>query len=407
MQYVLFDDSSWQDFFPLTLTRPVSDLRIGIDTISEKWARHLGITPQISARGFLSPFFSNFDPSIDSLLINGRVIPDSEILREIGELEPGQCLLSEKEELLAARINLSPAIAQTLRDDQDLVPFFSALLIPVQSRSSDTLIISKISDLFQENKRCIQRDFEHFAAQGKTQGIQDKHTLVYGKDNIFVEEGVKIRAAILNAEDGPIYIGREAEIQEGAIIHGAHAICAHSTINMGAKMRGDSTIGPWSKVGGEVSNSVVWGYSNKGHDGFMGNSVLGQWCNLGADTNTSNLKNNYTSVRLWNYKNNHFEDTGSIFCGLVMADHAKCGINTMFNTGTVVGVGSNIFGSGYPRNFIPSFSWGGHAGFSTYKLDKVIEVAEIVMQRRKMALSQKEKDLLAIIFEETKKYRKE
>ncbi|MEM6771107.1 MAG: glucose-1-phosphate thymidylyltransferase, partial [Bacteroidota bacterium] len=215
----------------------------------------------------------------------------------------------------------------------------------------------------------------------------------------------KVRAAILNAEDGPIYLGPYSEIMEGAVVRGAHAIGAKSRVNIGAKLRGDTTIGPSCKIGGEVANSVIQGYSNKGHEGYLGNSVLGSWCNLGADTNTSNLKNNYAPVRIWHYPSERFRNTGTQFCGLIMGDHSKCGINTMFNTGTVVGVSANIFGAGYPRNFIPSFSWGGAKGMITYRMNKVLETAALVMPRKGGELDEAEKRILAHIFEETANFR--
>ena len=228
---------------------------------------------------------------------------------------------------------------------------------------------------------------------------------MYGKENLFIEEGATIRAAILIAENGPIYIGKNAQVHEGAIIKGSFALCEGSHVNIGAKIKGDTTIGPFSKVGGEIGNSVIFGNSNKGHDGYLGNSVIGEWCNLGADTNTSNLKNNYADVKVWNYPKGGFKSTGQMFCGLTMGDHSKCGINTMFNTGTVVGVGANIFGAGFPRNFVPSFSWGGAAGFTTFQLKKVYEVAEKVMQRRHTKFDTTEKDILDKIFELTAQYR--
>lgn len=220
-----------------------------------------------------------------------------------------------------------------------------------------------------------------------------------------MEEGARVECTILNAETGPIYIGRNAEIMEGSMVRGPFSIGEESTLKMGAKIYGPTTIGPSCKVGGEVNNSIVFGYSNKGHDGFLGNSVIGEWCNIGADSNNSNLKNNYASVRLWNYREERFIDTGLQFCGLIMGDHSKCGINTMFNTGTVVGVNANIFGDGFPRNFIPSFSWGGPQGFTTYKVNKAFEVAEKVMERRDKVLTDKDKKLLNTIFDLTEKYR--
>ncbi|HRG10464.1 MAG TPA: glucose-1-phosphate thymidylyltransferase, partial [Cyclobacteriaceae bacterium] len=235
--------------------------------------------------------------------------------------------------------------------------------------------------------------------------INDEHTRVYNPSQIFLEEGAKVRAAVLNAENGPIYLGKNSFVQEGALIRGPFALCEESHVNMGAKVRGDTTVGPYSKIGGEVSNSVIFGYSNKGHDGFLGNSVLGEWCNIGADTNTSNLKNNYENIKLWSYTKGGFKDTGLMFCGLMFGDHSKCGINTMFNSGTVVGVSTSIFGDGYPRNFIPSFAWGGAAGFTTYQLNKALDTAAKAMERRNIALSEVDKAILKKVFEDSAPYR--
>jgi UDP-N-acetylglucosamine diphosphorylase/glucosamine-1-phosphate N-acetyltransferase len=232
-----------------------------------------------------------------------------------------------------------------------------------------------------------------------------KTNTVFGKDRIFVEQGAVVEAAILNPDGGYIYIGENATIMEGSIVRGSLAMCNHSQLKMGAKIYGPTTLGPYSKIGGEVSNSVLIGYSNKAHDGFLGNSVLGEWCNLGAGTNNSNLKNNYSEVKIWNYSTEHFEKTGLQFCGLIMGDHSKAGINTMFNTGTVVGVSCNIFGDGFPRNFIPSFSWGGAAGFTEYKIDKAFATAELVMKRRNKVFDDKERKILLSVYELSKKYR--
>jgi UDP-N-acetylglucosamine diphosphorylase/glucosamine-1-phosphate N-acetyltransferase len=224
---------------------------------------------------------------------------------------------------------------------------------------------------------------------------------VYKPENVFVEEGLTIHAAIINAENGPVYLGKNSIVQEGAIIRGAFALCEGGHVNMGAKMRGDTTVGPYSKVGGEVSTSVIFGYSNKAHDGFLGCSVLGEWCNLGADTNTSNLKNNYEPVKLWNHLRGDFEDTGLMFCGLMMGDHSKCSINTMFNTGTVVDVSANVFGEGFARNYIPSFAWGGSGGFTTYKFEKALETAHRAMGRRNVVLDEIESSILMKVYEMT------
>ena len=403
MQYVLFEDHLRPAFLPLTYTRPVCRLRIGIDTIHEKWTRFLGEEPTVFAADYLAPFFTNAKPEA-SIWINGRLLPyKQEYVSTLEELGPDEYLATEKGEVIFARFSgegvpPSTRITPDFLNGKGLKAHFTS--------SEDHHLIRSVTDLYRMNRLCLEADFVAITKGRKSAGIQDPHTAVYGEDNLFVEPGASIKAAILNAEDGPIYIGKEANVQPGAILNSAHAICDHATVGMGAKLRGDTTVGPWSKVGGEIGNSLITGYSNKGHDGYLGNSVLGEWCNLGADTNTSNLKNNYANVRLWNYESERFADTGLMFCGLIMGDHSKCGINTMFNTGTVVGVSANIFGAGYPRNFIPSFAWGGAAGFSTYKTRKAFEVAEIVMGRRKQEFTQTDRDLLTHVFEITAKYRR-
>jgi UDP-N-acetylglucosamine diphosphorylase/glucosamine-1-phosphate N-acetyltransferase len=229
---------------------------------------------------------------------------------------------------------------------------------------------------------------------------------VISPENIFIEEGAKLAYCTLNASTGPIYIGKNAEIMEGSLIRGGFALCEGAQVKLGAKIYGPTTVGPYCRVGGEINNSVLFGYTNKAHDGFLGNSVLGEWCNIGADSNNSNLKNNYEPVRLWSYETENFAETGLQFCGLMMGDHSKCGINTMFNTGTVVGVSATIFGSGFPRNFIPSFSWGGAGGFTTYVTQKAFETAKIVMSRRNVAFTEEDAAILEHVFEMTKKWRK-
>ena len=224
-------------------------------------------------------------------------------------------------------------------------------------------------------------------------------------DDIFVEEGVVAECSTFNTLQGPIYLGKNSQVWEGSNIRGSFALCAYSQVKMGAKIYGMTTIGPYSRVGGEINNSVILGYSSKGHDGYLGNSVVGEWCNMGADSNTSNLKNNYAEVRLWDYNKMYFRETGLQFCGLIMSDHAKCGINTMFNTGTVVGVGANVFGPGFHRNFVPDFAWGGGHDFKPYILDKLFETAEKVFERRDMVFNEIEKKILTRVFELTENSR--
>lgn len=404
MHFILFEDESHQDLWPLTLTRPIFELRCGIDTLAEKWQRALGEKVFRLASGYLAAKFTRLPAGGSAVWINGKFFPTADLLDWVTkELDQQVAMVNEREEVIAFKAFVGI-------ESQFHGPVTSADLqqAGLKIRKVDfegKMALRRPADIFQLNGEAIRQDFEWFRANSEHQPVKDKFTAVYGADNLLVHPSASIKAAILNAENGPIYIGPGAKVEEGAIISGAHAICGGATVGMGAKLRGDTTIGPVSKAGGEIGNSVIMGYSNKGHDGYLGNSVLGYWCNLGADTNTSNLKNNYTEVRLWNYKTGRFAPTGSIFCGLIMGDHSKCGINTMFNTGTVVGVSANIFGAGYPRNFIPSFSWGGAAGLSTYQFAKAMEVAEVVMGRRKLELEADEREILQEVFEMTAKYR--
>lgn len=404
MQYLLFEDQSFFDLWPLTFTRPTCDLRVGIDKLQEKWTRFCKQPVGCIAYAYLGNQFSRFDPMLESICFNGKFIPDANWIRDLAEAcAPGTYLANEKKEILVFRCK--PAQIGNFDGIVNEAILTNAGLKSVTATVNERPAIRFPWDIFRLNGQCIREDFEAVIANQSSYQPEDKHSIVYGRDNLFLAAGVKMRAAVINAEDGPVYIGEGVDIQEGSLIHGTHAFCDHATLNMGVKLRGDTTVGPWSKVGGEIANSVIQGYSNKGHDGYMGNSVLGYWCNLGADTNTSNLKNNYTEVRVWNYPQERFARTGTIFCGLIMGDHSKCGINTMFNTGTVVGVSANIFGDGYPRNFIPSFSWGGAAGLTTFTLPKAFEVAEAVMGRRKLQLEEGEKAILTEVFRRTEKYR--
>lgn len=389
MNLILFDDTNIRtNLLPFTFTRPVADIRIGIVTIREKWEKYLNRASSSLTVEYLSAKYTTLGAS-ENLLVNGALCPDEKIIKAIEGLKIGETLISG-DLVLAAKSGRAEVPAK-----EKTIPY-----------SETFTFIDQPWKIFQHNAAQIKSDFALITKGRKSAGVQDKHTIVYGAENIFVEEGVDIKAAVLNAESGPIYLGKNSVVQEGALIKGSFALCEGATVNMGAKMRGDSTIGPHCKVGGEISNSVLFGFSNKGHDGFLGNSVLGEWCNLGADTNTSNLKNNYDQVKLWSYAKRGFVSTDQQFCGLMMGDHSKCGINTMFNTGTVVGVSANVFGDGYPRNFIPSFSWGGAAGFIPYQLNKVFETAERVMSRRHVSLTELDKEILKHIFDSTEELKK-
>lgn len=390
MNYILFDGPHRNNLLPFTFTRPVADIRIGILTIREKWEAYLGYTTTTITEEYLSDKFPMVEME-ENVMINASFLPNIELVEMVKNLEENQAIFKGDE-----------IIAFFTKEAQDDIDFskFEALEF-----EDEILKIEHTWDIFSKNGDALQDDFELLIKGRRSQPIPATNN-VLNPENVFIEDGATLQFVTLNASTGPIYIGKNAEIMEGSLIRGPFALCEGSTVKLGAKIYGPTTVGPYSKVGGEVNNSVIFGYSNKGHDGFLGNSVLGEWCNLGADTNNSNLKNNYAEVRLWDYTTGGFSKTGMQFCGLMMGDHSKCGINTMFNTGTVVGVSANIFGSGFPRNFVPSFSWGGSGGFIAYLPQKAFEVAKVVMSRRNIEFTEQDASILNFIFEETKKYRR-
>ncbi|WP_047547720.1 GlmU family protein [Psychroserpens sp. Hel_I_66] len=390
MNYILFDGPSRNNLLPFTFTRPVADIRVGILTIREKWEKHLGYSTTTVTEDYLSNKYPMVELD-ENVMINASYLPNKKLVETIKGLKENQAIFQGEN-----------VIAFFTKETQEEVDFETYNAIEF---NEPILKIENTWDIFAINGDAIQEDFDLLTHDRTSQPIPSSNN-VLGSEHIFLEEGATLEFATLNASSGPIYIGKDAEVMEGSIIRGPFALCEHATLKLGAKIYGPTTVGPHSKVGGEVNNSVIFGYSNKGHDGFLGNSVLGEWCNLGADTNNSNLKNNYAEVRLWDYQTEGFAKTGLQFCGLMMGDHSKCGINTMFNTGTVVGVSANIFGSGFPRNFVPSFSWGGSSGFTTYLTNKAFEVAEVVMKRRGIEFSEEDKQILEHVFEETKKWRK-
>lgn len=389
MNYILFDGPSRNKLLPFTYTRPVADIRIGILTIREKWEKCLGYTTSTVTEEYLTEKFPMVELE-ENVMVNASYLPNGELVELIKALCEKQAIFKGED-----------VIAFHTQAEQEEVNFDEYEAIEFER---EILCIENTWDIFSKNGEAIRQDFELLTNGRQSQPIP-KSVNVINSENIFIEEGAKLEFVILNASSGPIYIGENAEIMEGSVIRGPFALCEHAIVKMGAKIYGPTTVGPHSRVGGEVNNSVLFGYSNKGHDGFLGNSVLGEWCNLGADTNNSNLKNNYAEVRLWDYETEGFARTGLQFCGLMMGDHSKCGINTMFNTGTVVGVSANIFGSGFPRNFVPSFSWGGNSGFTTYITKKAFEVAKVVMSRRNVELTEQDAAILEHVFEITKEYR--
>jgi UDP-N-acetylglucosamine diphosphorylase/glucosamine-1-phosphate N-acetyltransferase len=391
MNYILFDGPARNALLPFTFTRPVADILIGILTIRQKWEAYLGSTTTTLTEEYLSDKFPMVEME-QNVMINASFLPNVTLVDMIQNLTSNQAIFKGEE-----------VIAFYTNEEQEEVDFDTYEILEY---TEDCLTVERTWDIFAKNDAALRADFAFLTQDRKSQPIP-KSVNVMAPENVFIEEGASLEFVTLNATTGPIYIGKNSEIMEGSVIRGPFALCEGAGVKLATKVYGATTVGPYSKIGGEVNNSVLFGYSNKGHDGFLGNSVLGEWCNIGADSNNSNLKNNYEEVKLWSYETEGFAKTGLQFCGLMMGDHSKCGINTMFNTGTVVGVSANIFGSGFPRNFVSSFSWGGAAGFATYTTSKAFATAKLVMSRRNVEFDEKEQAILEHVFEETKKWRKE
>lgn len=392
MNLILNDNEKiWKCLLPLTYTRPVAEIRIGILTIKEKWEKHLKTNASYNCKDYLSGKFpAAFKVGKVNLFIASNVLPDVKLVAAVKKMKSGQGL--KKNNSLIAYCGAQPSLA-------------SDVLNLCTEYTNEVFSIENVWDIFSKNGEALKSDFDLLTKGRRSQPISKSNTVIGKKNLVFLEKGAKAEASVFNTSSGPIYIGKNAEVMEGSLVRGPFALCEDSTLKLACKVYGPTTIGPHCKVGGEINNSVIFGFSNKAHDGFLGNSVIGEWCNLGADTNNSNLKNNYGNVKLYSYESDTNKDTGLQFCGLIMGDHSKCGINTMFNTGTVVGVGANIFGGGFPPTHIPSFVWGGAEGFGTYVLEKMFETTNRVYARRNLTLGDAEKKILNIIFHETTKYR--
>ncbi|WP_339705847.1 GlmU family protein [uncultured Kriegella sp.] len=389
MNYILFDGKVRNNLLPFTFTRPVADIRVGILTIREKWEKYLDLKTSTLTEAYLSEKY----PLIlkdSNIFINASFLPTARSVELIQSLREGQVAYCGKEVLAFS--------SKTEPQDFDFEAYERL------DFEYSMLRIVNTWDIFSKNEEAIQADFDFITKGRKSAPISATNTLI-NPDIIFAEEGATVEYSILNATDGPIYLGKDSEVWEGNLIRGNFALCNNAVVKMGAKIYGATTVGPHSKVCGEISNAVIFGYSSKGHEGYLGNAVLGEWCNIGADSNNSNLKNNYAKVRLWNYATESFEQTGLQFCGLMMGDHSKSAINTMFNTGTVIGVNCNIYVPGFPRNFVPSFSWGGASGFSAYATSKAFEAAKVMMARRGVEFDDKEARILEHVFKLTKKWR--
>jgi UDP-N-acetylglucosamine diphosphorylase/glucosamine-1-phosphate N-acetyltransferase len=388
MAIILFDDNSYQNLLPLVFTRPVANLRIGIMTIAEKWAKHLGQAYSWHTRAYLQGKFP-INITADNLFINGAICPDEALLEAVDKLQIGQAL-NYQDQLIAVRLDAGDAAKF---DPSTKYLAASVTHLPVHIRYPEYI--------FRYNDIELRKDFS-LITKGRESAVMSATNTIIGTD-FFAEEGVLSECNTFNPTNGPIYLAANTEIWEGTHIRGAFAINEHSQVKMGTKIYGATTIGPYCRIGGEVNNAVIWGYSNKGHEGYLGNAVIGEWCNLGADTNNSNLKNNYAEVKLYDYATQHYRKTGLQFCGLIMGDHAKSGINTMFNTGTVVGVGANVFGAGFPVNHVPDFSWGGADGFEEYRITKMLETtAKVFARREHRTFDENEQAILKEVFELTR-----
>ncbi len=394
---ILFDNEIRDRLLPLTFLRPTCELRVGILTIREKWERWLGGDISYITQDYLSEKYPINHGKVN-YIINGSVLPSPQLIRLIRQMDFNEAFLKD-EELIVAKLDEEQI--ETLIKDDDIEE-----LRGFDLEGTQYLKINHLWDIYQLNHQAIVDDYELLTRTRTSQPLSDTNRVLGPPDQVFLEEGARVECATLNAEEGPIYIGKGAQVMEGATVRGSLALCEGAIVKMGSRVYGGTTLGPHSKIGGEVNNAVLQAYSNKSHDGYLGNSVLGEWCNLGADTNTSNLKNNYENIKLWDYSQERFIKTGMQFCGLIMGDHSKTGINTMLNTGTVIGVSSNVFGEGFPRNFIPSFSWGGKHGFQTYRTDKAFETAERVMARRGVEFDVQDRLILLRIFEDTVKFRR-
>ena len=391
MNYVLFDGSARNALLPFTYTRPVADIRIGIFTIREKWELFLNTKTSTLTEAYLAEKYPLVMDE-DTVFINASFLPDRELVAKISNLKSREAVF-HNDELLAYHSN-EPLPVSAFNEAQS-IPY-----------TDPVFRIEYPWDIFRKNREAIHADYEWLGKSRKQIPIPDT-VQVIAPENVFIEEGASLSFAMINASSGPVYIGKNATVMEGCLIRGPFSLGEGAVLKMGAKIYGPTTIGPYCKAGGEITNSILFGNSNKAHDGYLGNSVIGEWCNLGADSNTSNLKNDYSQVRLWNYETESYARTGLQFCGLMMGDHSKCAINTMFNTGTVVGVNANIFGSGFPKNFIPSFTWGGASKMTTYQTKKAFEVARAVMKRRDHEFDEADERILTHIFEHTRKWRRE
>ncbi len=394
---ILFDlPAVRENLLPLSYTRPIADFLVGITTLRKKWESFLAGEFSYSTVGYLSEKYP-MKTAEENLFIASNIIATEHLARRLDTLEPGEVLMADT---MAGQRVLVGFKGGANRLDEVIHSMPAGI---VYEEKVDA--INYVYDIFLLNGRQIEADFDVLTAGREGQSIPRSNTVIGDPDRIYIESGAIVEGVVLNASHGPIYVGRHVEIMEGSCLRGPIALGEHSTVNMGTRIYPGTSLGPWCKVGGELNNVVIFGFTNKAHDGFLGNAVIGEWCNLGAGCVASNLKNDYTEIKLWNYPSHRFLRTGLQFCGLIMADHSKAGINTMFNTATVVGVGVNIHGSGFPRNFIASFSEGGPAGFTDLPMEKFFDIAKRMMARRGRSLSEADNRIFHAIRELAENYK--
>lgn len=395
----LFDtEVSHENLLPLSFTRPVADFRLGISTIKEKWQELIpGSYRYLPVEYLREKFGEAPDPNEEALFIAGALLPDIHAADAVSSLFPGEALLD----------NDSPIAFRGKYSD------FMSKSWTVRKESAPLRIIRYVFDIFLYNREEICNDFFRLTSRRLSCPLSDSNTVIgnftdeAGRQLLFIEEGATVEGATLNMKNGPIYVGRDAEVMEGSCLRGPIAIGNNSKIKMGAKIYGGTTLGPYCKAGGEIDNTVFFGFSNKAHDGYLGNAVIGEWCNIGAGVNASNLKNDYTKIRVWNYHTHTFMRTDLQFCGLIMGDHSKIGVNCMLNTATVLGAGVNIHGAGFPRVFVPSFSEGSPVtGFTDVPMKKFLDIAERVMGRRGLSLKEEDRRIYEKVYEIASKFKR-
>ena len=392
MSIILSDAGSHKHLLPLTFTRPVGQIRPAILRIAEGWYVRSGLGVGYRTEPYLATAFPLISTEGTAYEVDAALFPTDDLVSAVMDLRAGQVLTA------GGRAQAFVVEGEAVPNTMDWVePPAYMRQVPF---NGTVIRYDRPWHLFQHAGPAIAHDHKLMTEGRRSASLDALNTVIGDPDLIFLDEGAVVEASILNTRNGPIYIGNGAEVMEGCMVRGPFVLGDHAQLKMGAKIYGPTVIGPGCRIGGEVNNSVIFGHSNKAHDGFLGNSVLGEWCNLGADTNNSNLKNTYGEVQVWSHAEERSVGSGLQFCGAIMGDHSKTGINTMLNTGTVIDVAANVFGAGFPPKHIGSFSWGGAGGSEVHAFDKAVATARRVMQRRDLPLTEPEVEILRHVYEQ-------